>query len=130
MIPSLEELRKRLVPDLASDSALSRNPRRPKQSAHSVRLSSPEFPVLCHPLPLFASDRRLMCRLCLRRPEPAIILRPKYLRPRPSQIIRSSLEGWLKHDFVFFGESCLCERCAKAGGLILDTAETVCTQSI
>ena len=118
MIPSLEELRKRLVPDLASDSALNRNPRNPTKSARSVRPSSPEFPILCQSLPIFAPDRRLVCRLCLRRPEPAMILRPKHLRPHPSQIIRSSLEGWLKHDFVFFGESYLCEGCAKAQGFV------------
>jgi hypothetical protein len=34
------------------------------------------------------------------------------------EIERSSLEGWLKHDFVFFGESYLCEECAVAGGFI------------
>ena len=117
MIPSLEELRKKLVPDLVSDSALNRNPRTPTKSARSARPSPPVFPVLCQSARLFAPDRRLVCRLCL-RPEPALILRPKYLRPRPSQIIRSSLEGWLKHDFVFFGESYLCEGCAKAGGFI------------
>ena len=117
MIPSLEELRKKLVPDIVSDSASNQSPRTPTQSARSARPSPPVFPVLCQSARLFAPDRRLVCRLCL-RPEPALILRPKYLRPRPSQIIRSSLEGWLKHDFVFFGESYLCDGCAKAGGFI------------
>ena len=117
MIPSLEELRKKLVPDIVSDSASNQSPRTPTQSARSARPSPPVFPVLCQSARLFAPDRRLVCRLCL-KPEPALILRPKYLRTRPSQIIRSSLEGWLKHDFVFFGESYLCEGCAKAGGFI------------
>jgi len=118
MIPSLEELRKSLVPGPASESPLNRNLRSPSDRARSVRLSSPEFPILCQSLPKFTIDRGLVCRLCLRPPEPAIILRPKSLRTRPSQIIRSSLEGWLKHDFVFFGKSHLCEGCAKAGGFI------------
>jgi hypothetical protein len=117
MIPSLEELRNKLVPDTVSDSPLDQSPRTPTRSARSARPSSPVFPVLCKSVRLFAPDRRLVCRLCLMS-EPALILRPKYLRTRPSQIIRSSLEGWLKHDFVFFGESYLCEGCAKAGGFI------------
>jgi hypothetical protein len=117
MIPSLEELRKKLVPDIVSDSASNRNLGTPTKSPRSARPPSPVFPVLCQSVRLFAPARRLVCRLCL-KPEPALILRPKYLRTRPSQIIRSSLEGWLKHDFVFFGESYLCEGCAKAGGFI------------
>jgi len=42
----------------------------------------------------------------------------KRLKLGRSEIERSSLEGWLKHDLVFFGESYLCEECAKAGGFI------------
>jgi hypothetical protein len=117
MIPSLEEPRRKSVRDIVSDSAINRNPGTPTKSARSARPSSPKFPILCQSVRLFAPDRRPVCRLCL-MPKPAVILRPKYLRPRPSQIICSSLEGWLKHDFVFFGESYLCEGCAKAGGFI------------
>jgi hypothetical protein len=42
----------------------------------------------------------------------------KRLKLGRSEIERLSLEGWLKHDFVFFEESYLCEECAKARGFI------------
>ena len=116
MIPSLEELRKSLVPEFAPNTASKRNPQSSTESGRSTGLPSSEFSVLCQSSPLFTPRGTLMCRLCLRRPEPAVILRPKY--ERPSQIVRSSLAGWLKHDFVFFGESYLCEGCAKEGGFI------------
>jgi hypothetical protein len=118
MIRSLDELRKSLVPELAPDAASNRNAQSSTESARSGGLSFPEFPVICQSSPLFTSRDGRMCRLCLRRLESAVIPRPKHARPRPSQIFRSSLEGWLKHDFVFFGESCLCEGCAKAEGFI------------
>jgi len=117
MIPSLAELRKNLVRDPASESALNRDLWSPTKAASSFRPSSPEFPIVCQSLPKIAPYSGLVCRLC-RRSEPGIVLVPKYVRPRPSQIIRSSLEGWLKHDFVFFGKSYLCEVCAKARSLI------------
>ena len=117
MIPSLEELRKSLLPELAPDTASKRNPQSSTESVPSTRLSSSEFTVHCQSSPLFTPRGALVCRLCLKRPEPAVILRPKY-KARPNQIVRSSLAGWLKHDFVFFGESYLCEGCAKEGGLI------------
>ena len=118
MIPSLDELRKSLVPEVATDSASNRNHESSTESSHAVRLSSSQFPVLCQSSPLFTSRVGLVCRMCLRRPETAVILRPKYDKAHPSQIFRSSLAGWLKHDFVFFGESYLCEHCAKEGGFI------------
>src|SRR5713226_5544536 len=108
MIPSLEELRKRLVPVLASDSALERNPQNSTAPPRSVRLPS-EFLVLRQFRPQFGPRSRIVCRLCRRQPELSVILRPKHVRACPSEISRSSLEGWLKHDFVFFGESYLCE---------------------
>lgn len=117
MIPSLEELRRSLVPVLATDSALERSPQNSTVAARSVRLSS-EFLVLRQFLPKFGPDSRIVCRLCRERPELSVILRPKHVGSRPSEISRSSLEGWLKHDFVFFGESYLCEGCAKAEGFI------------
>jgi hypothetical protein len=117
MIPSLEELRKRLVPALASGSALERNPEKSTPPTRSVPLSSSELLVSRQHLPQFGPRSRFLCRLCRGRPELSVILRPKRVR-RTSEISRSSLEGWLKHDFVFFGESYLCEGCAKAKGFI------------
>lgn len=122
MIPSLEELRKRLVGVLASDSAsnsfFKRNPRGSTMPTRSAPPLSSEFLVVREHLPQFGPRSRIVCRLCGRRPECSVILRPKHMRPRPSEMNRSALEGWLKHDFVFFGESYLCEECAKAGGFI------------
>jgi hypothetical protein len=122
MIPSLEELRKRLVPVVAPDSASSSffklNPRVSTTPTRSALPSSSEFLVLRQDLPQFGPRSRIVCRLCRRRPECSVILRPKRLKLGRSEIERSSLEGWLKHDFVFFGESYLCEECAKAGGFI------------
>ncbi len=118
MIPSLEELRKRLVPSLASDAALKGSPQDSIAPSRPVPLSSSQFLVLRQFPPQFPTRTRIVCRLCRRRPELPVILRPKQEGVRPSEIIRSSLQSWLKHDFVFFGESCLCEECAKAGGFI------------
>jgi len=118
MIPSLEELRKRLVPVLAPGSESNSFKGNPQISAAPTRPdppSSPKFLVLHQNLPKFGPHSRV-CRLCRKPPECSVILRPKHLRP--SQINRSTLEGWLKHDFVFFGESYLCEGCAKAEGFI------------
>jgi hypothetical protein len=46
------------------------------------------------------------------------MLRPKRLNPGRNEVARSSFEGWLKHDLIFFGESYLCEECAKGRGFI------------
>ncbi len=118
MIPSLEELRKRLVPvpDSGPDS-LKESPQIPAASTRSAR-PSPEFQVIRQDLPKFGNRSRIVCRLCRKPPECSVILRPKRMKTRPSEISRLSLEGWLKHDFVFFGESYLCEECAKAQGFI------------
>jgi hypothetical protein len=122
MIPSLEELRKRLVPvvapDSVSDSFFKRNPRVSTTPTRSAPPTSSEFLVLRQDLPQFGPRSTIVCRLCRRRSECSVILRPKRLKLGRSEIERSSLEGWLKHDFVFFGESYLCEECAKAGGFI------------
>jgi len=90
MIPSLEELRKSLVPELAPDTESKENPQSSTESARSVELSSSEFSVLCQSSPLFTARRALMCRMCLRRPEPAVVLRPKH-EARPSQIVACGL---------------------------------------
>jgi hypothetical protein len=64
-------------------------------------------------------DRRgAICRLCLKRLQHSVVLRPKRLRLDRNQIERSSLEGWLKHDFAFFGESYVCGSCAKRKGFV------------
>jgi hypothetical protein len=122
MIPSLEELRKSLVPVVAPDSAsnplFKRNPRVSTTPTRSGPPTSSAFVVLRQDLPQFGPHSRIVCRLCRKRPECSVILRPKRLKLGRSEIERSSLEGWLKHDFVFFGESYLCEECAKAGGFI------------
>ena len=121
MIPSIAELRKRLVPLRASDSEANSLKGDPEVSAATARPTPPsfrEFLVLRQNLPKFGSRSRSVCRLCRRPPECSVILRPRHLKSRPSEISRWSLEGWLKHDFVFFGESYLCEGCAKAEGFI------------
>ena len=119
MIPSLEELRKRLVPVLARDSESNSFKETPQVSAPIRSASpSPEFLVVRQNLPKFGHRSRIVCRLCRKPPECSVILRPKGLKTRPSEINRLPLEGWLKHDFVFFGESYLCEGCAKAEGFI------------
>jgi len=74
MIPSLAELRKKLVRDPASESVLDRNLWSPTKAARSFRLPSSQFPVLCESLPKIAPHRGLACRLCLRLPESAIVL--------------------------------------------------------
>jgi hypothetical protein len=119
MIPSLEELRKRLVPVPAPDSESNSLKETPQISA-PIRSAprSPEFLVVRENLPKFGHRSRIVCRLCRKPPECSVILRPKRMKTRPSEISRLSLEGWLKHDFVFFGESYLCEGCAKAEGFI------------
>jgi hypothetical protein len=120
MIPSLEELRKRLVPPLVPDSAPNpskENHQIPAAPSRSAPLSA-EFLVVRQNLPKFGHRSRIVCRLCRNPPECPVILRPKSLKTRASEISRLSLEGWLKHDFVFFGESYLCEECAKAEGFI------------
>jgi hypothetical protein len=118
MIPSLDELRKSLVPELATVSDSNQNLQSSTESGRSVNLSWSEFPVVCQLSPVFTRRGGIQCRICLEWPEPAVILRPKYEKAHPSQIARSSLAGRLKHDFVFFGESYLCESCAKEGGFI------------
>jgi len=118
MLPSLGELRKTLGRDSAPVSTPNRHLWTPTKAARFSRPSSPQFPVLCKSLPKIAPNSGIVCRLCLSQPESVIVLLPKYTTPRPGQIIRSSLEGWLKHDFVFFGKSYLCESCAKKGGFI------------
>ena len=121
MIPSIAELRKRLVPFSASDSEANSSKGNPEVSAATARPVPPsfrEFLVLRQNLPKFGSRSTSVCRLCRKPPECSIILRPRHLKSRPSEISRWSLEGWLKHDFVFFGESYLCEGCAKAEGFI------------
>jgi hypothetical protein len=120
MIPSLQELRKRLVSVLVRDSE-------PKSSDENQQIlppptrsapRSPAFLVIRQNLPKFGHPSRIVCRLCRKPPECSVILRPKGMKTRPSEISRLSLESWLKHDFVFFGESYLCEECAKARGFI------------
>ena len=125
MIPSLDELRKRLVPEptipepAREPTAESESPPPPAPSPVRVLApASPEFQVLRQNLPKFGPRSRTVCRLCRKPPDCSVILRPKHLKPRPTEISRSSLAGWLKHDFVFFGESYLCEDCAKAEGFI------------
>jgi hypothetical protein len=119
MIPSLEELRRRLVPILARDSESNSSKETQQVSAPTRSVPpSPEFLVVRQNLPKFGHRSRIVCRLCRRPPERSVILRPKPMKTRPSEISRLSLEGWLKHDFVFFGESYLCEGCAKAEGFI------------
>jgi len=120
MIPSLEELRNRLVPALAPDSASSSLFKRNSQNSTTPTRSAPplssEFLVVRQNLPEFGPRSRIVCRLCGKRPECSVILRPKHLRP--SEMNRSTLEGWLKHDLVFFGEIYLCEECATGRGFI------------
>jgi hypothetical protein len=122
MIPSLEELRKRLLPALATDSASNSLFKRNSQNSTTPTRSAPplssEFLVVRQNVPQFGPRSRIVCRLCGKWPECSVILRPKHPRPRPSEMNRSALEGWLKHDFVFFGESYLCEECAKGRGFI------------
>jgi hypothetical protein len=121
MMPSLQELRRRLVPALVPDapgSLFKQNPQNSTTPARSTLPSSREFLVLRQNLPKFGLRSRIVCRLCRKPPECSVILRPKHPNARPSDISRSSLEGWLKHDFVFFGESYLCEGCAEAEGFI------------
>jgi hypothetical protein len=118
MIPDLAELRRRLLPDLASDSTPEENPQISAPSARSAPPASRDFLVLRQNLPKFGHRSRIVCRLCRKPPECSVILRPRHQRARPAEISRSSLEGWLKHDFTFFGESYLCEACAKSQGFI------------
>jgi|SRR5271155_3721610 hypothetical protein len=126
MIPSIAELRKRLIPAAASDSGSNSssnlsseyNPPVSTTPTHSVPLPSSKFLVLRQNLPQFGPRSRIVCRLCRRRPDCSVVLRPKRPKMGRGEIERSSLEGWLKHDFVFFGESYLCEECAVAGGFI------------
>src|SRR5512146_3479501 len=104
MIPSLAELRKRLVPHLSADSesnSLKATPQIPAAPARSDPPSFREFQVLRQNLPKFGPRSRMVCRLCRKPSESSVILRPKHLRSRPPAISRWSLEGWLKHDFVF-----------------------------
>jgi hypothetical protein len=123
MIPSLEEPRKRLVPvaapDSTSNSLFKRNLR---VSTTPIRSAPPPSSdlllVLRQGLPKLGPRGRIVCRLCRRQPGCSVILSPKRLKLGRSEIERSSLEGWLKHDFVFFGEGYLCEECAKAEGFI------------
>jgi hypothetical protein len=122
MIPSLEELRKRLIPALALDSASSslftQNSQNSTTPIRSTPPLSSEFLAVRLNLPEFDPRSRIVCRLCGKRSECSVILRPKHLILRQSEMNRSALEGWLKHDFVFFGESYLCEECAKGRGFI------------
>lgn len=116
MIPSLKELRRLLVPALTPDSASELNPQNSTPPARSAPPAFSEFVVFRQSRSQFSS--RNVCRLCREQPELSVILRPKPLKTRPREINRLSLEGWLKHDFVFFGESYLCEGCAQAEGFI------------
>jgi hypothetical protein len=118
MIPDLAELRKRLLPGLVSDSAPKESPQIPAVSAPSAPPASREFLVLRQNLPKFGHRSRIVCRLCRKPPDCSVILRPRQQRARQTEMNRSSLEGWLKHDFTFFGESYLCEACAKSQGFI------------
>src|SRR4029077_16894531 len=70
MIPSLEELRKRLVPVLAPGSESNSFKGNPQISAAPTRPdppSSPKFLVLHQNLPKFGPHSRV-CRLCRRPP--------------------------------------------------------------
>ena len=126
MIPTLAELRKRLVPVAASDSesdpssnlSSEHNPQVPTTPTHSVPPASSKFLVFRQNLPQFGPRSRIACRLCRKQPDCSVVLRPTRPKMGRGEIERSSLEGWLKHDFVFFGESYLCEECAVAGGFI------------
>ena len=116
MIPTLDELRKLLVPDLVPSAGAMPDSQSSTASVRSVKRASSEFPAICMSCRLFTPRAGLMCRICLTPPEHAVLLRPRNMRA--NQIVRSSLEGWLKHDLVFFGESYVCERCAKEAGFI------------
>jgi hypothetical protein len=123
-IPSLEELRNSLVPVSAQDSpsnaVFKRNS--PPVSELAPQRSAPptssDFVVLRHDLSKFGPETTIVCRLCREQAERSVILRPKRPNLARKEIERSLLEGWLKHDIVFFGESYLCERCAEAEGFI------------
>jgi len=127
-IPSLDELRNSLVPvsaqDSPSNSVFKRNSLvapAPTPVPMAERLAPPnsaDFVVLRHDLSKFGPETRIVCRLCRERSERSVILRPKRPKLARKEIERSLLEGWLKHDLVFFGESYLCERCAEAEGFI------------
>jgi hypothetical protein len=66
----------------------------------------------------FTANLRDVCRLCRRPLGNPIVLRLKCTQLSRREIDRLSLEGWLKHDFAFFGQSKICESCAKAKGFI------------
>ena len=123
-IPSLDELRSSLVPvsaqDSPSNSVFKRNsPPVPEVALKpSVPPASSDFEVLRHDLSKFGPETTIICRLCREQAERSVILRPKRPNLARKEIERSLLEGWLKHDLVFFGESYLCERCAEAEGFI------------
>jgi len=127
-IPSLDELRNSLVPVSAQDSpsnaVFKRNstaalaPAPTPTADRSSPPSSADFVVIRHDLSKFGPETTIICRLCREQTERSIILRPKRSSLARKEIERSLLEGWLKHDLVFFGESYLCERCAEAEGFI------------
>ena len=123
-IPSLEELRSSLVPVSAQESPSNSVFKRtsPPVPEAAPRPSAPptssDFVVLRHDLSKFGPETTIVCRLCREQAERSIILRPKRPNLARKEIERSLLEGWLKHDLVFFGESYLCERCAEAEGFI------------
>jgi hypothetical protein len=123
-IPSLDQLRNSLVPvsaqDSPSNSVFKRNspPVSELKPGPSVPPTSSEFVVLRHDLSKFGPETTIVCRLCRQQAERPVILRPKRPNLARKEIERSLLEGWLKHDLVFFGESYLCERCAEAEGFI------------
>jgi hypothetical protein len=123
-IPSLDELRNSLVPvsaqDSPSNSVFKRNsPAAPAPEPERSTLPvSADFVALRHDLSKFGPETRIVCRLCREQTERSVILRPKRPNLARKEIERSLLEGWLKHDLVFFGESYLCERCAEAEGFI------------
>jgi len=123
-IPSLDELRNSLVPVSAQDSpsnaVFKRNsPAAPAPTREgSAPPTSTDFVVLRHDLSKFGPETMIVCRLCREQTERSVILRPKRPKLARKEIERSLLEGWLKHDLVFFGESYLCEHCAEAEGFI------------
>jgi hypothetical protein len=127
-IPSLDELRSSLVPvsaqDSPSNSVFKRNspavpaPEPTPTAERPAPPTSADFVVLRHDLAKFGAETRIVCRLCRDQAERSVILRPKRPKMTRKEIERSLLEGWLKHDLVFFGESYLCERCAEAEGFI------------
>jgi hypothetical protein len=89
-----------------------------KTSAEANWMDIPKLLVFRQHQSQFTADLRGVCRLCRRRLESPVVLGLKCTQPSRSEIERLRLEGWLKHDFAFFGEITICESCAKAKGFI------------